>query len=234
MDNFNFQNQQPVSSSSTLSISQVMRQVYVKMTLALVVSAISAYICLAVEPVRNLVFSSQWVFFGLAILELLLVISASRSLVKSNNPAKATFMFYLYSIINGVTLSAIMLIYTASSVIFTFAITAGVFAAMSIYGYFTNNDLSRVGSYLMMALFGLIICAVVNIFAHSSTIEWIISFAGVAIFIGLTAWDTQKIKMMLITNPERSEHIATFGALSLYLDFINLFLYLLRFFGRDN
>lgn len=234
MDNFNFENQQPVASSSTISISQVMRQVYVKMFLALVVSAISAYTCVVVEPIRNFLFSSSIIFFGLMIMELVLVIAVSRSIVKSKNATMATLMFYLYSILNGVTLSVVMLLYTASSIVFTFAITAGVFAAMSVYGYFTNNDLSRMGSFLIMAIFGLIICSVVNIFAHSSTMEWIISFAGVAIFIGLTAWDTQKIKLMLINSPERAEHLATFGALSLYLDFINLFLYLLRFFGRNN
>lgn len=234
MDNYNFKNDQQITSSSTLSISQVMRQVYVKMFLALVVSAISAYVCVTVEPIANFLFSSRWVFIGLCILELVLVISVSRNILKSTNAAKATFMFYLYSIINGATLSAILLIYTASSVVMTFAIAAGIFAAMSIYGYFTSNDLSRMGSFLIMAVLGLIICTVVNVFVGSSAMEWMISFAGVAIFIGLTAWDTQKIKQMLISYPERAENISTFGALSLYLDFVNLFLYLLRFFGRNN
>lgn len=233
MDYMNFENNQSSVQSSTLSISQVMRQVYLKMFLALIVSAISAYICLVVEPITNFIFSSKWVFIGLLIVEILLVIRISRSLTSNISAAKATFMFYLYSIINGVALCAVMLIYTASSIVLTFAITAGVFAAMSIYGYCTNKDLSRIGSFLMMALIGLIVCIVVNLFAHSSTLEWIISFVGVAIFIGLTAWDTQKIKMMIATYPERSENIATLGALSLYLDFVNLFLYLLRFFGKE-
>lgn len=233
MNNFEFDNNQVSTNSSTLSISQVMRQVYVKMFLALVVSAISAYVCAAVEPIRNFLFSSSYIFIGLVVVELLLVIMVTRSLAKSTtSAAKATLMFYLYSIINGVTLSVVLLVYTATSVVATFAITAGVFAAMSIYGYFTSNDLSRMGSFLFMALIGLIICTVVNIFVASSTMDWIISFAGVAIFIGLTAWDTQKIKMMLAMNPERSEQIATLGALSLYLDFVNLFLYLLRIFGN--
>lgn len=216
-----------------LSISQVMRQVYVKMFLALVVSAISAYICVTVEPIRNFIFSSRLVFYGLCIIELILVVCVSASVTTCKNAARSSFLFYLYAIINGLTLSAILLIYTTSSIVLTFLITAGVFAAMSVYGYFTTRDLSRMGSFLFMALIGLIICSVVNLFAHSSTLEWIISFAGVAIFVGLTAWDTQKIKAMLAAYPERSEQISTFGALSLYLDFINMFIYLLRFFGRD-
>lgn len=222
------------TKSSEISISQVMRQVYVKMFLALVVSALSAYICTTIEPIFSFIFSSKLVFWGLCIVELILVIAVSRNITNNSSATKATILFYLYSIINGVTITAVLLLYTASSVVLTFAITAGIFAVMSVYGYCTSNDLSRIGSILFMALIGLIICSVVNWFAKSSTLEWIISFAGVAIFIGLTAWDTQKIKQMLIAYPDRADKISTFGALALYLDFINLFLYLLRFFGaRD-
>ena len=128
--------------------------------------------------------------------------------------------------------SVILLVYTASSIAYTFFITAGVFAAMSVYGYFTSNDLSRMGSILFMALIGLIVCSLVNVFVNSSTMDWIISFAGVLIFIGLTAWDTQKIKQMTqYADQSMAGKIATLGALNLYLDFVNLFLYLLRFFG---
>ncbi len=116
----------------------------------------------------------------------------------------------------------------------TFFITAGTFGAMSIFGYVTKQDLTRWGSMLFMALIGLIICSVINIFTKSSTFDWIISAAGVLIFIGLTAWDTQKIKQMAAVAPlESAGKLATLGALSLYLDFINLFLYLLRFFGNS-
>lgn len=234
MDNYNVTPPPFRTKSSEITISQVMRQVYLKMFLALTVSALSAYVCLTVEPLFNLIYSNSLVFWGLCIVELILVVVVSRNLTKERSAAKATFLFYLYAIINGLTIAAVLLIYTTSSVVLTFAITAGVFAVMSVYGYCTSNDLSRIGSYLFMALIGLIICSVVNWFAKSSTLEWIISFAGVAIFIGLTAWDTQKIKQMLIAYPERADNISTFGALSLYLDFINLFLYLLRFFGaRD-
>jgi FtsH-binding integral membrane protein len=127
-----------------------------------------------------------------------------------------------------------MLVYTQASIVLTFAITAGVFGTMAIYGYVTKSDLSKFGSFMTMALFGLIICIVVNMFMHSSTMEWIISFAGVVIFIGLTAWDVQKIKRMAAMSDASNEgKVATLGALSLYLDFINLFLYLLRFFGSS-
>ena len=141
-------------------------------------------------------------------------------------------MFYVYSILNGIVLTAILDAYTASSVFGTFVITAAVFGTMTIYGYVTKSDLSRVGNFLFMALIGLIICTIVNLFMHSSTMEWIISFAGVVIFIGLTAWDTQKIKQMAaFADESQAGKLATIGALSLYLDFVNLFLYLLRFFG---
>ncbi len=135
---------------------------------------------------------------------------------------------------NGVALFPIFLAYTHVSIAKTFFITAGTFGAMSIFGYVTKQDLTRWGSMLFMALIGLIICSVINIFTKSSTFDWIISAAGVLIFIGLTAWDTQKIKQMAAVAPlESAGKLATLGALSLYLDFINLFLYLLRFFGNS-
>lgn len=128
----------------------------------------------------------------------------------------------------------IFLVYTGDSIFKTFLITAGVFGAMSVYGYTTARDLTQFGTFLRMALFGLIICLVINIFWANNTLEWIISIAGVLIFIGLTAWDTQKIKQMAQMMPSSGYgHLATLGALSLYLDFINLFLYLLRFFGNS-
>jgi FtsH-binding integral membrane protein len=147
----------------------------------------------------------------------------------------STLLFYVYAIVNGAVLSIIFLVYTMSSIALTFFITAGVFGAMSIYGYFTNRDLTKIGSFLFMALIGLIICTVVNIFLKSTAMDWLISFVGVAIFIGLTAWDTQKIKQWAAMSDGNSAgKVATMGALSLYLDFINIFLYLLRFFGRSN
>ena len=147
----------------------------------------------------------------------------------------ATLMFILYSVINGALLSYIFLAYTASSVATVFFITAGTFAAMAIVGYTTKTDLSSMGKILFMALIGLIIATIVNLFIKSSGFTLILSYVGVLIFVGLTAWDSQKIKQMLLQAPDAGEgaqKLALLGALTLYLDFINLFIYLLRIFGR--
>lgn len=148
--------------------------------------------------------------------------------------ATATLLFYAFAAINGMALAPIFLIYTATSIAKTFFICAGTFGAMSVYGYFTTQDLTKWGNFLFYALIGLIIASLVNLFTKSSSLDWIISICGVLIFVGLTAWDTQKIKRMAEYTPsDRLGHLATLGALSLYLDFINLFLYLLRFFGSQ-
>jgi hypothetical protein len=147
----------------------------------------------------------------------------------------ATLMFILYSVINGALLSYIFLAYTASSVATVFFITAGTFGAMAVVGYTTKTDLSSMGKILFMALIGLIIATIVNIFIKSDGLTMILSYVGVLIFVGLTAWDSQKIKQMLLRAPDASEgaqKLALLGALTLYLDFINLFIYLLRIFGR--
>lgn len=214
-------------------VSQVMRKVFTKMFLAMVITAISAFVVLSSPALLTAIFSNSLIYWGLLIAEIVMVIALSASINKLSKTG-ASVLFYVYSILNGVTLSCIALVYTASSIGLTFAITAGVFAVMAIYGYVTKNDLTKFGSYLTMALFGLIICIVVNLFMQSSKMEWIISFAGVVIFIGLTAWDVQKIKRMAtMTDYNNADKLATIGALSLYLDFINLFLYLLRFFGNS-
>jgi FtsH-binding integral membrane protein len=143
-------------------------------------------------------------------------------------------MFVLYSLINGATMSFIFLAYTASSVTNVFLITAGTFAAMAAFGYFTKTDLTSLGKILMMALIGVIIATIVNIFTKSEGLTVILNYVGVLVFVGLTAYDSQKIKQMLQTAldaSESSQKIALLGALSLYLDFINLFLYLLRILG---
>jgi hypothetical protein len=147
----------------------------------------------------------------------------------------ATLMFVVYAILNGVTFSSLFYVYTLGSLASTFLICAGTFGAMSLVGYFTKSDLSSIGKYLIMALIGLIIATVVNIFVKSTALEMIMTYAGVLIFVGLTAYDTQKIKKMFMNAPDASESTqkyAVLGALTLYLDFINLFLYLLRIFGR--
>ena len=148
----------------------------------------------------------------------------------------ATTLFILYSAINGVTLSAIFLAYTLTSIASVFFITAGTFAATALYGYSTKRDLSKLGGILFMALIGLILATVVNLFLHNSMLDLMLSYAGVVIFVGLTAWDSQKIKQMLAMQTdmgETAQKMALMGALSLYLDFINLFLYLLRIFGKE-
>ena len=146
----------------------------------------------------------------------------------------ATLMFVLYSVLNGATMSFIFLAYTSSSITNVFFITAGTFAAMALFGYFTKTDLTSMGKILVMALIGIIIASVVNIFTKSTGLAMILNYLGVLVFVGLTAYDSQKIKQMLMQAPdagESAQKVALLGALSLYLDFINLFLYLLRIFG---
>ncbi len=144
-------------------------------------------------------------------------------------------LFLVYSALMGTFLSSIFLAYKMSAIVATFFITAGTFGAMTVYGYFTKADLTKMGSFLMMALFGLIIAILVNMFLHSNTMSYIISIAGVLIFTGLTAWDTQQVKQLSAANldPALADKLATMGAMNLYLDFINLFLFILRIFGGN-
>lgn len=149
----------------------------------------------------------------------------------------SSLLFTIYSILNGVTLSSIFIVYTMTSIAATFFITAGMFGAMALWGYFTKKDLSKWGSIFFMLLIGLILATVVNLFLRSGAMGFIISIVGVIIFTGLTAFDVNKIKQMLAQTQGFEEgdvvrKVALMGALTLYLDFINLFLYLLRFFGR--
>lgn len=226
LDSFN-------SQSLDSRVSQVMKRVYVKMFLALLVTAGAAWICSCIPNLVYFLATHRWVYWGLLIAELLMVFGISGAVNKISSPV-ATLLFYAFSILNGVTFSLIFYAYDLGSIFKTFIITSGVFGAMSVYGYFTSRDLTKIGNFLFMALIGLIIASVVNIFWANSTLEWIVSIAGVLIFIGLTAWDTQQIKRMAEYNGGFSvSRLATIGALSLYLDFINLFLYLLRFFGSS-
>ena len=222
------------STASSSVLSTVMRKVYVRMFLALVVTAFTALYVASSPALLTTILGSRAIFFGLIIAELAVVFILSGRIHKLST-ATAALLFYLYAILNGVVFSSIFVVYELGSIAYTFFITAGVFGAMSVYGLVTKNDMTRFGSYCVMALFGLIIATVVNIFVASSTLDWIISFVGVALFIGLTAWDTQKIKNAAYeVESSQMGKLATIGALSLYLDFINLFLYLLRFFGRSN
>lgn len=218
-------------------VSSVMKGVYVKMFLGLLVTAAVAWGVAATAVVGSgfyyYLLTHSWLYWGLAIVEIGLVLWISAGLRKMSS-GMATGLFFLFAIVNGLTLSMIFAVYNISGIAKTFAITAGVFGAMSIYGYYTTRSLAKIGSILYMALFGLIILCLVNIFFHSSTLDWIVSGIGVLLFIGLTAWDTQQIKQMAYADPDMANgRLATLGALNLYLDFINLFIYLLRFFGGN-
>jgi len=231
-----FQTAVQAENEATLQryVAGVMRKVYGKMTLGLLATAITSFLVLSSPALMNVLFSNMAIMWILFAAELGMVIYLSARIEKLST-GTATALFYVYSILNGLALSPIFLIYTGASIATTFAITAGTFGAMSIFGYVTRQDLSKIGSFLFMALLGLIVCVVVNMFMHNSMFELLISGAGVLIFVGLTAWDTQAIKRMSAeADPSMMGKVATMGALTLYLDFINLFLYLLRFFGsRD-
>jgi len=212
----------------------LMRKVYVWMTLALVITGLTAYGVATSPGVLQAIYTNQILFWGLVIAEFALVFGVT-AMLNRISLTTATLMFILYSVINGALMSYIFLAYTASSIAVVFFITAGTFGVMAFIGYTTKTDLSSMGKILMMALVGLIIATIVNLFIKSSGLTLILSYVGVLIFVGLTAWDTQKIKQMLMEAPdagEASQKIALLGALSLYLDFINLFIYLLRIFGR--
>jgi len=239
MDNWNqttgYQTPMQVENEISLKkyIGAVMNKVYGKMFLGLMVTAIASFIVSSSPALLSLIFANRMVMWILFAIEIGMVIYLSARIDKMSS-GTATALFYVYSLLNGVVLSPIFLAYTSTSIATTFAITAGTFGAMSLFGYVTKQDLSKFGSFLFMALIGLIICVIVNMFLHNSTFDLIISCAGVLIFVGLTAWDTQAIKRMSAeADPSMVGKIATMGALSLYLDFINLFLYLLRFFGAS-
>ena len=214
----------------------LMRKVYVWMALALVITGFTAYYVATSEAILSLIFGNPVVMWGLIIGELGLVIALSAAINKLSL-TMATALFVLYSLLNGATLSSIFFVYSMSSIASVFFITAGTFAAMAAYGYFTKTDLSSIGKILIMALIGIIIATIVNIFMKSEGLAMILNYVGVLIFVGLTAYDSQKIKEMLLVAPdagEAAQKVALLGALSLYLDFVNLFLYLLRIFGRRN
>lgn len=202
--------------------------------MALAITGVTAFGVASSPNLLALIFSSKLLFFGLIIAELALVILLTARLQKLSLTT-ATLFFVLFAVINGVTLSSIFVIYTMASIAQTFFICSATFGVMAVYGYTTKRDLSSMGKLLFMALIGLIIATVVNIFMRSSGLDMAISYIGVLVFVGLTAWDTQKIKLMLANAEDMGEgaqKIALIGALSLYLDFINLFIYLLRIFGR--
>lgn len=209
-------------------------KVYGWMAFALALTGLVAMYTASSQAMLEFILGNRMVFFGLIIGELILVGSLVGFLPKLNSRT-ATAIFIGYSIINGLTLSVVFLVYTAGSIATTFFICGGMFALMSAYGYFTGNDLTRFGSLLIMLLIGLIIASLVNLFLNSTALYWITTYVGIFIFTGLVAYDTQKIKNMgayVTEGTEEHRKGAIVGALSLYLDFINLFLMLLRIFGN--
>jgi FtsH-binding integral membrane protein len=211
-----------------------MRKVYGYMSAGLGATALTSWGLSQSTDAMNYLMMNSWLFFALLIAEFILV-SVLAAAVRNVRAPTAAAMFFGYSVLNGVTLSLLFLLYTKASLMATFVVSAGTFGAMSAYGYTTKRDLTSMGSFLIMGLFGLVIASLVNLFLHSPMISWMTSFFGVFIFVGLTAYDTQKIKALNIIGNEGTEEDqkeAIHGALILYLDFINLFLYLLRFMGR--
>lgn len=231
-------NYQEFSAEQQMEVSEafpvLMRKVYVWMAFALAITGLTAYYVATNETLLTAILTNKVLFLGLIIAELALVMSVSAAINKLSLTV-ATLLFILYSVINGATMSIIFLLYEASSIATVFFITAGTFGAMATIGYTTKKDLSSIGRILVMALIGLVIATVVNLFFKSPGMTMVLSYIGVIVFVGLTAWDSQKIKLMLMQAPdvdEAAQKVALLGALTLYLDFVNLFLYLLRIFGK--
>ena len=210
-----------------------MTKVYNWMGLALLITGIVSYFTATTPGLIQTIVGSKIIFYGLIIGELLLVVYLSRAINKMSQ-STAIAAFLIYSVLNGLTMSVIFLIYTSSSISTTFLVTAGTFGAMSLYGYTTKRDLTSIGNLAFMALIGIIIASIVNFFLKSEMMYWIITYLGVAIFVGLTAYDTQKLKQIGsqgFSDQESMEKLSIMGALTLYLDFINMFLFLLRILG---
>lgn len=220
---------------ASLSFPALMRKVYVWMALALVITGFTAYGVANSPAILTVIYGNKIMFWGLIIAELALVWGVTAAIGRLSLTT-ATLLFVLYSVINGVTLSVIFIAFSASVITKTFLVTAGTFGVMSLIGYTTKTNLTSIGKLLFMALIGIIIATIVNMFIKSSGLDLIVSYIGVLIFVGLTAYDTQKIKRMLLeadVMDEGMQKLALLGALSLYLDFINLFLFLLRIFGGN-
>lgn len=230
---------QPVSlqrDQAQIQVNEFIRSVYNWMAIGLSLTGFVAYYISQSETMLRLILGNRLIFFGLIVAQLALVFSISAR-VQKMQASTATGLFVLYAALNGAMLSVIFLVYARSTIASTFFICAATFIACSIYGMTTKRDLTSLGGFMMMGLFGIIIASVVNMFVRSSGMSMIISYIGVFVFIGLTAYDTQKLKTMALTQPVGLEagvvrKGAILGALSLYLDFINLFLMLLHIFGR--
>ena len=233
--------------TQTEIVSSLMRKVYLWMALALTVTGITAFGVAGSSAVVLSFLFQPIVYLSITGIQLLLVFGITKMtggmgavFGKSQKGSEmsitlATILFIVYSILNGVVFSVLLLVYTMESITSVFLITAATFGLMATWGYMTEKDLSSIGSYLIFALLGIVIATVVNLFLDSSTLHMIISYVGVLVFVGLTAYDTSQIKKALNTveNPEvEGQKVALMGALSLYLDFVNLFIYILSILGR--
>jgi len=214
--------------------AQFMTKVYLWMTFGLATTAYTSYMAIHSEALLGLILGSKMGFYGLLFAELGLVVVISAFLRKMS-AFMATSLFFVYALLNGLTFSVIFWAYTSQSIVNAFGITAGMFAGLSAFGFITKRDLSAMGAFMISALFGLILGMVVNLFLHNGLLDLVLSLSAVVIFSGLIAYDTQKIKSLNapgLIGTEDGQKYAIFGALTLYLDFINLFLNLLRLTGR--
>jgi FtsH-binding integral membrane protein len=223
-------------TQAQIRVNEFIRSVYNWMAIGLALTGFVAFFVSNSQTMMRLIFGNQLIFFGLIIGELALVFSISARVHKMQ-ASTATSLFVLYAALNGATLSAIFLIYTRSSITSTFFICAATFVASSIYGMATKRDLTAMGQFMFMGLIGIVIASVVNLFLRSSGMSLIVSYIGVIVFVGLTAYDTQKLRTMALSQPDGLDagtirKGAILGALTLYLDFINLFLMLLRILGN--
>jgi len=223
------------SAQELVKVNTFIKSVYNWMAIGLALTAFTALYVSNSETMLRIIFGNQLVFFGLIIGELGLVFYLSAR-VQKIQASTATALFVLYSVLNGATLSAVFLMYTSASIVSTFFVCAMTFGACSVYGMVTKRDLTSLGGFMFMGLIGIIIATVVNMFIQSSAMTMIISYIGVVVFVGLTAYDTQKLKNMALTQPDNASGAmvrkgAIMGALTLYLDFINMFIMMLHIFG---
>ncbi|MFU2209892.1 Bax inhibitor-1/YccA family protein [Solidesulfovibrio sp. C21] len=227
----------PTTQSRVEVLNAFMRGVYGWMCMGLLVTAAASAFVVSSPAIMQAVFTNQLIYIGLIIVELGMVVGLAAAINRLSATA-ATSMFLLYSALNGVTLSVIFVIYAKAVIINAFLVSAGMFGAMSLYGLLTKRDLTSLGSFMFMGLIGIIIASIVNIFTKSAMMDFIISCVGVLVFIGLTAYDTQKLKVMGDMAPADDATAVRrgtiLGALTLYLDFINLFLMMLRLFSGSN
>lgn len=220
--------------SLSINMPGMMKDVYAWMAIALVVTGFTAYTVADYPIIQSIFMGGRFRIIFLMMATFALVWHLNTS-IRTMGLKKAAVMFLVYSVLNGITLSSIFLVYTMSSIANAFFLTAGMFGIMSVYGYVTKSDLSKVGNLCLMGLVGLILATLISFFFATPFFEMLISYAGVLIFMGLTVYDTNKIKKLALTYHSRAtdegQKLAILGALMLYLDFINLFLYLLRIFA---